>query len=208
MGHKSIDEKMLEVYRAWDFISKEKARDMLKKMVLQDINESTDIEDKRLIYHNLTTVIMKIGNDMDSARYYSKLLIDMLDSYPNYKEDQTNRERYCRALNNYTDCYKGELSNEELIKIYEFHYETYKNYKYDNDHVDEYREKLISEYNLNMIKKNFTKILMIIEDFCIHNNNTQYEEAIQAILQEVKDINVMLYQNISLMIQENKIQAI
>lgn len=201
-SNKSIDEEMIEVYHAWDYVSKEKARDMLKKMSFQKINDSTDIEDKRLIFHNLATVIMKIGEDKNSAKYYSKLVKDMLDSYPNYKDNQTNKERYCRALNNYTECYKDELTTEELKEIYKFHYETYKNYNYDEEHVDEYREKLIAQFNLNLLKRNFILVLNTVKDMIIHNNNSQYEEALQSFINDIKDKDDVLYSQV-LLLEEN-----
>jgi hypothetical protein len=209
----TIIEIMEHIYYVWDFISKEQARSMLKKLLMS--NKLKTIEDKRLVLHNLATISIKIEEEknqidrnMSQARYYSKALIDMLDSYPNYKDLQLNKERYCRALNNYIDCYKDELTEEQLIENYKFHYETYKKYNYDENHIDEYREKLIAKYNLYMVKKNFLEILDIVKEFLLHNDNTQYEEAIQALIQEVKDINVMLYEQIIMLVQENYIQAV
>jgi protein associated with RNAse G/E len=59
-----------------------------------------------------------------------------------------------------------------------------------------------------MVQKKFLEILDIVKEFLLHNNNTQYEEAIQALILEVKDINVMLYEQIILLVQESYIQAV
>lgn len=215
MGNKlDISEEMLEIYRVWDFVSRRKAQFMLQRLYFEVFNTLEDIEDQRLIIHNLTTVTMQIemnkdirDRDMTQAKHYANITKKLLDDCPNYLDEQTNKERYCRALNNYTECYKDELTKEGLKKIYAFHYETYKDYEYDEKHIDEYRENLISQYNLNMINKKFLEVLKIVKDFLIHNVDTQYEEAIQALIQEVKDTNVMLYQQIKLLVQENKRQA-
>lgn len=209
-----ISDEMLEIYRVWDFVSRSKAKLMLQRLYFEVFDDLEDVEDQRLIIHNLTTVTIQIemnkeikDRDMTQAKHYAIITKKLLDDYPNYLDEQTNKERYCRALNNYTECFKDRLTKEELEKIYVFHYETYKNYEYDEKHVDEYREKLISQYNLSMSNKNFFRVLETVKDFLIHNNDTQYEEAIQALLQEVKDINVMLYEQIISLIQENNIQA-
>jgi len=215
MGNKrDISEEMLEIYKVWDFVSRQKAQLMLQRLYFEEFNTLDDIEDQRLIIHNLTTITMQIemtkeikDRDMIQAKHYANITKKLLDDCPNYLDEQTNKERYCRALNNYTECYKDELTEKELKKIYAFHYETYKDYEYDEKHIDEYREKLISQYNLNMINKKFLEVLKIVKNFLIHNTNTQYEEAIQALLLEVKDINVMLYEQIKLLIHENYIQA-
>ena len=215
MGNdQDVFDKMLEIYRVWDFVSREKAKLMLQRLYFEKFNYLEDVEDQRLIIHNLTTVTIQIENkketkyrDMTQAKHYAKATKELLDNCPNYLNNQENKERYCRALNNYTECFKNELTKKQLEEFYRFHYETYKHYKYDKKCIDEYREKLISEYNLNIFFNNFTQVLNVVKDLVIHNNDSQYEEAIQAILQEVKDINVMLYQQIESMIQENNIQA-
>lgn len=208
----TIIESMEKIYYVWDFVSKEQARNMLKKLLM--FNKLKTVEENRLVLHNLATISMKIeeeknpcDKDMSQAKHYSKALMEMLDNHPNYQCTQLNKQRYCKALNNYAVCYSDELTNKELENVYRVHYETYKNYNYDGIHVDEYREKLISQYNLNMIKKNYSKVLETVEDFLIHNNDTQYEEAINAIIQQVKDENVMLYEQIMLLVKKVNIQA-
>jgi hypothetical protein len=165
---KNLIEEMEEIYHEWDFGSKEKAKKMLQRMHFSKSNNYKNIEEERLVLHNLTTIIMQIENskdktdrDMTQAKYYSKVLLDLLDSYPNYKKSQINKERYCRALNNYITCRQDKLTQEELENAYKFHYETYKHYEYDIKHVMEYREKLISQYNLNMLNVSFNFCLSL-----------------------------------------------
>jgi hypothetical protein len=185
-----IEQKMEdEIYPIWDYEKDgvEKARNELKKMYFQQYNSLTNIEDKRLILHNLTTAEITLGTEesMTSARLYSKTLIDVLDNFPNYTNNQENKQKYVKALNNYTECYREELSDEELIEIYEFCYETYK--RCDPTNVDGYLNKLIAEFNLNLIKKNFNVILRVIKDTLHNNQNSQYEEAIDSFMEYIKN---------------------
>jgi hypothetical protein len=203
---KIMIEEMNEVYDAWDYVSKEKAELMLRKIYLKKFNKLKNIENRRLILHNLTTVIMKINKDINSARHFSKLLIDMLDNYPNYKDLQINKERYCRALNNYTECFKGELNEKELIKIYEFCYETYKDYTYKNK--EEYMEKIIAKFNLNLLNGNFILVIDSVKDVMIHNNNSQYEETLQSFMKDIEGKNNVLYRQALLLKQNKEIKAV
>lgn len=203
---KFIMDEMDKIYYAWDFISKEKAEMMLRKMRLKELNKLKNVENIRLILHNLTTIIIKRRIDIESAKTFSKELINILDNYPNYKDSQLNKERYCRALNNYTECYKNELTKEELIDIYEFCYNTYKNYTYKDE--AEYMEKVIAKFNLNLLKGNFILVLDSVEDVMIHNNNSQYEETLQSFMKDIKEKNNALYKQVSLLKQNKEIKAV
>lgn len=196
---KTMEQIMNErIYPVWDNISVEKARDELKKMFMGDFLLLTDIEEQRLLLHNLTTAELKSKDkNMDSAKLYSKTLKDILDSYPNYTVTQENKQKYVKVLNNYIECYRDELSKEELIKLYEFCYETYK--RCDINNVDGYLNKLIAEFNLNLIKKNFTRVLEVIEDTIHNNKNSQYEEEIQCFINDIKDADEELYLEVKLL---------
>jgi hypothetical protein len=201
-----ILEKMEEIYYVWDYVSKEQARDILKKMYFQEINDYKNIESKRLVLHNLTTVIMQIRKDMNSAKFYSKTLKDMLDNYPNYKSTQINKERYCKALNNYTVCYEDELTSEELIEIYGFCYETYKDY--DHNHVDQYLEKLIAEFNLSLIKRDLNQVFIVVENLIIHTTTKQHEEILQNFIDSIEIISKELYEEVLSLIEINQAKVV
>lgn len=188
---RTLIEEMEDIYYVWDYVSKEKAKDMLQKIYFQRFSRLKNIEEQRIVLHNLTTVIMQIREDMNSAKFYSKVLKDMLDNCPNYLSTQLNKERYCRALNNYTECYKEELSKEELIKIYKFCFDTYKDYNYNK--INEYLEKIIAEFNLNLTSGNFNQVLIILENLIIHNNTPEYEEELKIFMNDIKNANQKLY---------------
>lgn len=199
MGNdQDIFNKMLEIYRIWDFVSKEKAKLMLQRLYFEKFNYLEDVEDQRLIIHNLTTVTMQIENkkeikdrDMTQAKHYAKTTKELLDNYPNYLNSQENKERYCRALNNYTECNKEELSKEELIKIYKFCFDTYKDYNYNK--INEYLEKIIAEFNLNLTSGNFNQVLIILENLIIHNSTPEYEEELKIFMNDIKNTSQELY---------------
>jgi tetratricopeptide (TPR) repeat protein len=188
---RTLIEEMEDIYYVWDYVSKEKAKDMLQKIYFQRFARLKNIEEQRIVLHNLTTVIMQIREDMNSAKFYSKVLKDILDNYPNYLNTQLNKERYCRALNNYTECYKEELSKEELIKIYKFCFDTYKDYKYNK--INEYLEKIIAEFNLNLTSGNYNQVLIILENLIIHNNTPEYKEELKIFMNDIKNTNQELY---------------
>jgi len=202
----TLIEEMEEIYYTWDYVSKEKARDMLQKIYFQKFNRLKNIEEQRLVLHNLTTVIMQIRKDMNSAKFYSKTLKEMLDNYPNYKSTQINKERYCKALNNYTECHKNELSKEELTKIYEYCYKTYE--KYDYTHIDEYIEKINALFNLSLTNQNFSIVLLVVEDLIIHTANKQYEEILQNFINDIKKINNELYKQVKVLIKEKQAMVV
>lgn len=209
----TIIEKMERIYYVWDFVSKEQAKEMLQKMYLQS-DKLKNIEEQRLVLHNLTTVIMQIEKkkpfsemDMSQAKHYSKTLIDILDSYPNYKKTQLNKERYCKALNNYTVCHEDELTKEELTNIYQFIYDTYKKYDYEKD-KEKYMEKLIADFNVNLAKQNFNQVLKVVEDLILHNNTTEYDETLKSFVKDIENADIISYKKVLLLIENQQKQII
>jgi len=204
-------EEMEKLYYIWDFVSKDKAKEILRKMFFQIGNKFKSIECRRLILHNLTTIIMQILkekniSDMSEAKPYAKALKDMLDTHPNYTNNQINKERYCKALNNYAVCYKDEITNEELIKIHQFCYDTYKDYDYA--HKDKYMEKLISEFNINILKGNFKVVFLVVEDILLHNNTTEYNDTLESFIKDIEKVDISLYNDVLLLIKNQLKQII
>jgi hypothetical protein len=200
-----------DVYHKWDneINGVEKARNMLKKMRFQEIDSLKDIDEIRLLLSDLTNAEIKcieqnLNGSITSARLYSKELKEKLENYPNYLTTQRHKQDYAKALNNYVHCYKKELSNEELIKIYKFCYETYK--RCDPYNVEGYLEKLIAKLNLSLLEKNFSNVLVVAEDMLIHNNSSQYDEAFQELIKEVNNINIILCEKILLLQQQIKVK--
>jgi hypothetical protein len=204
-------EEMETIYHIWDNVSKPQAREMLRKIFFQRGNKFKSIECRRLVLHNLTTIIMQILkenniSDMSEAKTYAKTLKDMLDNYPNYINSQINKERYCKALNNYAVCYKDEITNEELIKIHQFCYDTYKNYDYENK--DKYLEKLISEFNVNILKGNFKVVFLVVEDILLHNNTTEYNDTLNSFIKDIENVDKTLYKDVLLLTKNQQKQII
>lgn len=208
---KCLIEIMEEIYMVWDHVSKEKARTMLKKLLLS--NNLNTIEEKRLVWHNLATISIQIENekpleekDMNQAKHYSKTLLEMLDNYPNYKNTQINRERYCKALNNYAVSHEGEIDTEKLIELHQFCYDVHKDYSCKD--IDKYIEKLIAEFNVNILKKNFKVVLLVVEDILIHNDTTNYNEILKSFMKDIKNVDYSTYKEVLLLIQNNRQQII
>jgi hypothetical protein len=208
---KTLIELMEEIYHIWDFVSKEQARSMLKKLLLS--NKLNTIEQRRLVLHNLATISIQIEKDkelkdvdMSQAKHYSKALKDMLDSCPDYKNTQANKEKYCKALNNYAVSYKDDITNEELIKIHQYCYDTYKDYDYTQK--DKYMEKLISEFNVNILKRLFNNVLMVVEDIMIHNNTTEYYDTLKSFMKDIENVDNSLYKKVLLLVEKQNKQII
>jgi hypothetical protein len=200
MNHKkTIKQRVLEdVFDIWDNKGVEYARDELKKMYLREYNMLTDIEDKRLILHNLAVAEMNSKiKSMESVKLYTKTLKEDMDKIPNYKEE--NGCLYARVLANYSESHKNELSKKELIEIYEFCYQVYE--RCDDPKDNGYLSKIVAKFNLNLVKKNFNMILDIIKEMLIHNENSQYEEILQQFTTNVKEEDISVYQQILLMEQ-------
>jgi tetratricopeptide (TPR) repeat protein len=205
----SMKQKMIqEVYPVWDIEGVESARDLLKKMSLRDFNLLADIEEQRLLLHNLTTTELKTGKkeDLESARFHSKMLKELLENYPNYMDDQENRERYARALNNYVECYKENMAKEELVKIYEFCYNTYKDFNYDCP--SGYLEKIIAKFNLNLTTSKFNMVFECFQDILIHKDDSQYKEALEGFKKDLKNTDELLYKQMLFIMKDKDIQII
>jgi uncharacterized UPF0160 family protein len=204
-------EEMETIYYIWDNVSKPQAREMLRKIFFQCGNKFKSIECRRLVLHNLTTIIMQILkdngiSDMSEAKPYAKSLKDMLDTYPNYTNNQINKERYCKALNNYTVCFEDELTKDEIIEMYQFCYDTYKDYEYNN--IDKYMEKLIAKFNLYLAKGNFKIVFLVVEDLIIHNNTTEYDDTLKSFIKDIKNADISLYNDVLLLMKNQQKQII
>ena len=199
---KTIKERVLEdVFDIWDNKGVEFARDELKKMYLREYSMLTDIEDKRLILHNLAVAEKDSKNgSMESVKQYTKILKEDMDKVPNYKTGETAC-LYARVIMNYAESNKNELSKEELKEIYEYCYKVYR--KYDDKNENGYLTKLISKFNLSLINENFNTVLSVFEDVLIHNNNTQYAEALNGFENDIKNVDEALY-NQALLLKQNR----
>jgi hypothetical protein len=190
---------MEEIYYIWDHVSKELARDILRKMHLGEFNILNKVSDKRLILHNLVCIEREIDGDTNSAKQWSKELIDFLENEPEYIE--INLEEYAKAINNYIETHKTELSKEELIKRYEFCYNVYKDCEYDTN-PNGYIEKRIAQFNLNLIKGNFNIVLEVFKDVLIHNNDSDYESTLNSFITDIKNSNNNIYKQ-ALLLKQN-----
>lgn len=207
---RSITERIQkDVYDAWDFKGVDKARDMLQRMYFQELNTLTDIDEIRLLLSDLTNAEIKcieqnLNGNIESAKLYARTLKSILENHPNYLNTQQHKQCYAKALNNYVYCYKKELPKDELIYIYKFCYETYK--RCDPYNEEGYLEKLIAQLNLNLLTQNFNNVLKVAEDMLIHNNTTQYNEALQELISEIEKIDIVLHKQILLLIEQYKVQ--
>jgi hypothetical protein len=195
-----IRTRMEEVYYIWDHISKEFARDILKKMYHGEFIELKKISDRRLILNNLIRIEREIDGNTNFAKQCSKELLVLLEKEPEYIE--LNLEEYAKAINNYVETHKEELSKEELIERYKYCYNIYKDFDYQTNQ-NGFLEKLIAKYNLSMTSELFSEVLDIVEDLLIHIDNIDYEMTLQDILNECKDNYNKLY-NQMLSILNNK----
>lgn len=212
MRKKTIKEIVFgDIFDTWDNEGVEFARDKLKKLYLSKYDNLIDIEEKRLILHNLTVAEIEIGYknnmklyEMETVKMYTTILKNDMDKVQNYKTGE-NACLYVRVLINYTECHKSELSKDELKKIYEYCYKVYE--QYDDTNENGYLNKLVAEFNLNLISENFNIVLKVLEDI-LHNNNAQYQEKFEELLNEVMETNSFLYKRVLLLKQNNKLQAI
>lgn len=195
---KTIKQRVLEdVFFIWDNKGIEFARIELQRMYLQEYNQLTNIEEKRLILYNLAVVEKDLGN-LESVKMYSKILKEDMDKIPNYKEE--NACLYARVLMNYSESNKKELTIKELKEMYEFCYDAYK--IYDDPNENGYLAQLISKFNLNLINKNYNTVLIVFKNVLHNNNNTQYAEALKGFVKDIKDVDETLYKKV-LLLQQN-----
>lgn len=187
IGNKSIKEIVKkDIYGIWDNISVEKARDELKKMYLRYYNVLTDIEEKKLILHNLCVAEMQSKDySIESAQKYTEVLLADMDNTKGYKENEPCE--YCKVLNNYIETHKNYISKNELIKLYELCNDIYS--KNDDCSIYGNLAKLSIEFNLNLIKNNFDTVLNIIEAVLIHIDDINYNDMLNQFIDDIKAIN-------------------
>jgi hypothetical protein len=196
----NIRTRMEEIYYIWDHVSKEIARNILIKIYRGEFYEINKISDRRLILHNLICIEIEIDGITNSAKLWSKELVELLDNEPEYVE--FNLEEYAKAMNNYLYTHKGELNNKELESAYEKYYKTFEKYNYE-DGSKCFMEKLIAKFNLNMIKENFLEAFDALEGLLLHNNDTDYITAFEYCADELREKNEDLYNQIILLSKNN-----
>jgi hypothetical protein len=204
VNKKTISEIINEIYDIWDEVNGKRggikqAIIELQKVFLQRYNTIVEIEDKRLVLHPLTTALLLTNKpeNIQSAKFYSKLLIDEFNAIPNYKIK--NKHKYCKALNNYIESHKDVLSKEEKIKAYEEYYEVYK-FCTPKDLIG-YFNKLTAEFNINLLKEDYNMIYEIV-DILLHNNNKQYQDQLDGFLKEIEKTDINIYNNVLLLISD------
>lgn len=203
----TIKERMNEIYIIWD-INPEVARDIIKKMYYREFNELTDVEEQRLILHNLVCSELDANNKevTNSSKKWSRDLIAFLNTKTEYVE--INLEKYTSAMNNYIYTHKDELDNKELIVAYEKYYKVFEKYEYiergSDDDIKKYVQKMNAKFDLNLIKGNFNIVLEIFEDMLIHNDNHDCGNALNYFLKDTKEVNVELHNQMLLLLQQGK----
>jgi hypothetical protein len=199
----NIRTRMEEIYYIWDHISKEIARNILIKIYRGEFYEINKISDRRLILHNLICIEIEIDGVTNSAKLWTKELLELLDNEPEYVE--FNLEEYTKAVNNYLYTHKGELSKEELIIAYQNYYRVFEKYDYikggNEDEIKLYLEKMNAQLNLNLIMGNFNIVLDIFKDVLIHNDNTVCETMINYMIKDIEKINIELHNQVLLLKQ-------
>jgi hypothetical protein len=173
-------------------------------MHIGEYPELNKVSEKRLILHNLVCIEREIDGDTNSAKQWSKELLDYLESEPEYIE--INLEEYAKAINNYVETHKAELSKEELIERYEFCYNVYKDCEYESN-PNGYIEKRIAQFNLSLIQGNFNIVLEVFKDVLIHNNDSDYETTLSGFITDIKNSNNNIY-NQALLLKQNTIANI
>lgn len=195
-----------DIFEIWDNEGVEFARDKLKKLYLSKYDSLIDIEEKRLILHNLTVAEIEIGlekglkvHEMSQVKFYSSILKNDMDNVKGYNEGE-NGCLYVRVLINYIESHKKEMRKEELIEAYGLCYSIYEKFedKNDNGHLN----KLIAKFNLNLAKEKFTIVLEVLEDI-LHNNDTEYKKKSYEMIQDIKETNSLLYERVSFLLKEN-----
>jgi len=186
------------------------ARDKLKKMFMTEYPflKYEEIEEKRLILHNLTVAEIDIGKEkglkiyeMESVKLYTSILKNEMDKVEGYKEGDTGF-LYVGVLNNYTESHKKELTKKELIENYTTCYKIYEKYEKENEYGHLY--KLIAKFNINLVKGNFSILLNILEELIHNNDDTEYKRSFNELERELKETNSLLYQRVSTLLKLNK----
>lgn len=202
-----IRTRMEEIYHIWDKVSKELARNTLRKMHRGEFNELTKVSDKRLILYNLIRIEIEIDDVTNSAKQWSKELLDFLNNEPEYIE--INLEEYAKALDIYSYIYEKELNIDEKIKIHELYYNAFKDYEYiegsDDNDIRKYLDKMNAKFNINLLQKKFNILFEIFKEVLIHNNNTDCADMLNNFLKDVQGINLGLHNKMLLLLQNDHI---
>ena len=214
---KTIKDRIFgEIFDDWDNRGVEVARDKLKKMFMVDypMLSDKDIEEKRLILHNLAVAEIEIQRDnglevyeMESVKLYTSILKKDMDNVIGYKEGDDTACLYARVLINYIESHKKILSKKELIEAYEVCYKIYSEFedKNDNGHLS----ALVAKFNLNMATGNFNILLNIFEELIHNSNDIEYNKKLEELIKEVRQNNNLLYEKILLLLKQNtKLQVI
>lgn len=199
---KTIKEKVLkDIFFIWDTKGVEFARLELKKMFMADypLLEDHEIEEKRLILHNLAVAEKDSDKgSKESIKKYTKILKEDMEKSPNYIEE--NGCMYARVLANYAESNKSELTKKQLIDIYKYCYDIYE--KIDDTNENGYLAKLVAQFNLSLAEENFSLVLNIIRDV-LHNKDSQYESILNQFIENVKEVNENVYNQVLLLLQQD-----
>lgn len=195
LPRKEIEEQVDKLIFVWDneIDGIEKARLGFKKLYLKYNGKFKNIEEERIVSHRLCVLEMQSKYyNVETAQKYSKELLKHMDEIEGYSEDMDTACDYCKVFNNYIETHKEYISKDELIKLYERCNYIYENFCDD----DEYNclQKLITKFNLALVKNSFSVVLSCIEAMLIHNrNDIQYEDVIRQGLDDIKKVNMDLY---------------
>lgn len=191
IGNKSIEEIVKkDIFGLWDTVSVERARDELKKLYLKYYNSLTDIEEKRLILHNLCVAEIQSENtSIELVQKCTEILLNDMDDIEGYKENEDTSCKYCEVLNNYIDCRKDYISKDELIILYKQCNDIYEDYCGEQHCIT----KFSVQFNYNLIIGNLDAVFEIFKSVSIHNNDLQFKDMEGQFLKEIKMENMDLY---------------
>ena len=180
----------VDIYYIWDTKGVKYAIIELKKLYMKLYNKLTDIEDKRLILYNLICAEYENG-DLESVRLHSEQLKKDMDMV-NYKKDKPFL--YANMLTYYIDSHPN-LSYDKVLEINKFYYDLYKDY--DDPSSDKYLDCLNSKFNLYLFLGNFKAVLEVIKDMLyIQNNTTEYKSLYKQMLDDIKNKDIDLYNEV------------
>ncbi|WP_252225272.1 MULTISPECIES: hypothetical protein [unclassified Clostridium] len=170
-----------------------KGRDLLYKLYLKEYHMISDIEQKRLILYNLI-VAEKLLKNNQAVKVYSEILKTDMDNVKNYNLLYT--KQYCWMLSFFLDSHKEELSKNDLLNLYTFSYEYYKNIESDMDMLN-------AKFNIELINNNFNNVLEIIKNIHNKSNDKRYKSVLIQMLDDIKLINIVLYKKVLVLINNN-----
>lgn len=156
----------------------------------------------KLIYaeYMIEYVVGEKRNKQAIYQYIIQLKSD-IDKHEHFKEDYTGE--YCNILSVLCDCKEVKLSKEERLEYYDFSFNYYKKrYEKNNEEYD-YIRMLNIKFNINKLKSNFVELLSIVKEIHIIND-TKAKNTLTQMLNELKVIDVNLYNKAIKFIRENK----